>query len=292
MVVLGAGAVGIEFASIYSRFGTEVTVIEILPRVLPVEDHDVSAEVAKALARDGVKIHVQTKVEGVKRTKTGVEVAATGPDGKAAAHVADVLLVAVGRKPNTEGIGIEKTKVRLDRGFVMVNEYSETNEPGLYAIGDILPRPQLAHVAWSEGIVAVEHMARVPTRPVHWDRIPSCTYCAPEVASVGLTEATARERGYDVKVGKFPFGAVGRATIEGEAVGLVKVVSEKRYDELLGVHIVGPHATELIAEACVALSLEATTEELIRTMHAHPTLSECVNEAARAANGTAFHYHA
>jgi dihydrolipoamide dehydrogenase len=291
MIVLGAGAVGIEFASIYNRFGTEVTVVEILPRVLPIEDHDVSTEIAKALAKDGVKIHTQTKVEGVKRTKTGVEVTAVGPDGKAMTVSAEILLVAVGRKPNTEAIGIEKTRVRLDRGFVTVDEYSQTNEPGLYAIGDILPRPQLAHVAWSEGIVAVEHMAKAPTRPVNWDRIPSCTYCAPEVASVGLTEAKAKERGLDVKVGKFPFAAIGRATIEGEAAGFVKIVSAKKYDEILGVHIIGPHATELIAEACVALSCEATTEELIRTIHAHPTLSECVNEAARAVNGAAFHYH-
>jgi len=203
---------------------------------------------------------------------------------------AELLLSAVGRRPVTEGIGLEALGVQLDRGYVQVNPLMQTAVPHIYAIGDVVNTPWLAHVASAEGILAVEHMAGQAVKPLNYDLTPSCTYCDPEVGSVGLSEAKARERGYDVQVGKFPFGASGKAAILGKTAGFVKVVREKKYDELLGVHIIGPHATDLVAEACVALGTEATTEQLFRTVHAHPTLAEAVMEAAHAAWGHAIHF--
>jgi dihydrolipoamide dehydrogenase len=210
--------------------------------------------------------------------------------GKVSTIDAEVLLVAVGRKPVTEGLGFEAQGVTMERGYVQVNEWMQTRAPHIYAIGDVVPTPWLAHVASAEGILAVEHMAGHPgARPVIYDLVPSCTYCEPEVGSVGLTEAKAKERGYDVAVGKFPFSALAKASILGKTAGFVKIVRDKKYDEVLGIHIIGPHATDLIAEACVAMRLESTTEELFKTMHAHPTLSEAVAEAAHAAWGHAIH---
>jgi dihydrolipoamide dehydrogenase len=287
LAVLGAGAVGTEFASIYASFGAKVTLVEMLPRILPIEDEEVSAELEKALRKRGIDVLTGTKLTAVEQTEGGVRLSLEG--GKKPTVEAELLLVAIGRRPVTEDLGLEALGIQLDRGYVQVNEFMQTAAPHVYAIGDVVPTPWLAHVASSEGILAVEHMAGQPAKPLNYDRVPSCTYCDPEVGSVGLTEAKARERGYAVQTGKFPFSALGKARILGRSEGFVKVVRETKYDELLGVHIVGAHATDLIAEACVALQMEATNEELFRTMHAHPTLAEGVAEAAHAASGHAIH---
>jgi len=288
LVVLGAGAVGTEFASIFSSFGSEVTLVEMLPRVLPIEDEEVSEELERALRRRGIKVMAGTQMTGMERTGGGVRVH-VDRGGKTSTIEADVLLVAIGRQPVTAGLGLEALGVAIDRGYVAIDGFMRTAVPHIYAIGDIVKTPWLAHVASAEGILAVEHMAGREVRPLDYDKVPSCTYSDPEVGSVGLTEAKARERGYDVQVGKFPFSALAKASILGKTGGFVKVVREKKYDELLGVHIIGPHATDLVAEACVALQVEATTEELFRAIHAHPTLSEAVGEAAHAAWGHAIH---
>jgi dihydrolipoyl dehydrogenase len=287
LAVLGAGAVGTEFASIYTSFGTKVTLIEMLPRVLPIEDEEVSAELQRALRKRGIEALTGTKLQSAEKTDGGVRLRLEG--GKKDTVEAEMLLVAIGRKPVTENLGLEALGIELERGYVKVDPLMRTAVPHIYAIGDVINTPWLAHVASSEGILAVEHMAGQPVKPINYDRVPSCTYCDPEVASVGLTEAKARERGYEVQVGKFPLTALGKARILGRTEGFVKVVRETKYDELLGVHIVGAHATDLIAEACVALQMEGTDEELFRTMHAHPTLSEAVMEAAHAAHGQAIH---
>jgi len=288
LAVLGAGAVGTEFASIYASFGTKVTLVEMLPRCLPIEDEEVSAELQRALRKRGLDVLTGTTLKSAERTEGGVKLNLEG--GKKNAVEAELLLVAIGRKPVTENLGLEALGVELERGYVKVDLATmQTAVPHIYAIGDVINTPWLAHVASSEGILAVEHMAGQTVRPINYDRVPSCTYCEPEVASVGLTEAKARERGYDVQTGKFPLTALAKARILGKTAGFVKVVREKKYDELLGIHIVGAHATDLIAEACVALQMEGTDEELFRTMHAHPTLSEAVMEAAHAAHAQAIH---
>jgi dihydrolipoamide dehydrogenase len=279
-IVLGAGAVGAEFASIYRSFGSSVTLVEMLPRVLPLEDEDLSSELQKAFKKRGIEVRVSTRVEDVKVGKRGVELQIRNGRGQKEALRADVLLVAVGREPVTEGIGLEGTRVELLDGAVKVDGSMRTGEPGVYAIGDLLPTPQLAHVASHEGIVAVEAIAGRDPRPIDYTRVPSCTYSDPEVASIGLTEKAAREGGHKVKVGRFPFAAVGKASILGTTEGFVKLVGDERYDELLGIHVVGPKATELIAEAGIALRLESTVEELFHSIHAHPTLSEAMAEAA------------
>jgi dihydrolipoamide dehydrogenase len=289
LVVLGAGAVGTEFASIFASFGSKVTLVEMLPRILPIEDEEVSAELHRALRKRGIDVLAGTSMTKVEEQGGGVRVT-LDQGGKVSTIDAEVLLVAVGRKPVTEGLGFEAQGVTMERGYVQVNEWMQTRAPHIYAIGDVVPTPWLAHVASAEGILAVEHMAGHPgARPVIYDLVPSCTYCEPEVGSVGLTEAKAKERGYDVAVGKFPFSALAKASILGKTAGFVKIVRDKKYDEVLGIHIIGPHATDLIAEACVAMRLESTTEELLKTMHAHPTLSEAVAEAAHAAWGHAIH---
>ena len=291
LVVIGAGAVGIEFASVFARFGSTVTVIELLPRVLPLEDEEISNEAGKLLAKS-MTIHTGAKTEGALKTAQGVEVAFRTADGSARSVTADVLLVAVGRGPVTDGLGLESTKVQLDRGYIRVDETMATDQPGVYAIGDVVsvdgrPHPQLAHVATAEGLGVMERLAGKHVEPVNYDQVPSATYCIPEVASVGLSEAEAKKRGYDVKVGRFNFGNVAKPRIIGQDFGMVKVVSEGKYDEVLGVHMVGPHATDLISEACVALRLESTTEELMRTIHPHPTLPEALMQAAEAVYGHA-----
>jgi dihydrolipoamide dehydrogenase len=301
IAVLGAGAVGTEFASLYASFGSEVTLIEMLPRILPIEDEEVSAELERALRKRKIKVLTGARLTGAERTETGVRltVERQGKGGAAKAAEtpattetieAELLLSAVGRSPVTGGIGLEALGIELERGYVKVNPLMQTSLPHVYAIGDVVDTPWLAHVASAEGILAVEHMAGQPVRPINYDQVPSCTYCDPEVGSVGLSEARARERGYDVAVGKFPFTALGKAAILGHTGGFVKVVRETRYDELLGVHIIGASATDLIAEACAALHLEATDEALVHTIHAHPTLSEAVGEAAHAALGHAIHF--
>ena len=290
LIVMGSGAVGVEFASVYSRFGAETTIVELLPRLVPLEDEEVSKELEKSFRKRGIKSLVDTKLEKMEKTPTGVKVSGKNGKGEAVTLEAEMLLVAVGRMPYTQGLGLEGTKIEVERGFIKVDEYQQTAEKGVYAIGDVVPTPLLAHLASKEGIVAVEHMAgRKDVRPINLRLVPNCTYCDPEIGSVGLTEAKAKEQGYDVKVGRFPFSASGKARIIGEEEGFVKIVSEAKYDEILGVHIIGPHATELIAEACVAMQLESTAEELGRTMHAHPTVSEAVMEAAEGVHGLAVH---
>jgi dihydrolipoamide dehydrogenase len=288
LVVLGAGAVGTEFASLFASFGAQVTLVEMLPRALPLEDEEVSAELERALKKRGLKLHTGTTLTGVESGDGGLRLR-LDKQGKATSVEAELLLVAVGRKPVTEGLGLEALGIRLDRGFVEVNGTMQTALPHVYAIGDVVQSPALAHVASAEGILAVEHLAGLPVEPLDYDQVPSCTYCDPEVASVGLSEARARERGFAVATGRFPFSALGKARILGRTGGFVKVVRETRYDELLGVHIIGPHATDLIAEAGLALRLESTTEEVVRAIHAHPTLAEAVAEAAHAALGHAIH---
>ena len=290
LLVLGAGAVGTEFASIFAHVGSEVTLIEYMPRVLPIEDEDISKELEKQLKRRKINLMTGTKLEKVEATATGVKVTATGPDGKQTTIEGELLLSAVGRAPVTEDIGLKHTNIKLTKnGQIEIDAQCKTTEPNVYAIGDITPHPMLAHCASAQGILAVEHIAGKNPQPINYDRIPNATYCYPEVASVGLTEKKAKEKGYDVKTGTFPFSAITKASISDSAIGLVKIVSEKKYDEVLGVHLVGPHATELLAEACVALKLESTTEEIANTIHAHPTLSEIMKEAAEATLGHAIH---
>ncbi|HKY31451.1 MAG TPA: dihydrolipoyl dehydrogenase [Candidatus Polarisedimenticolia bacterium] len=303
MVVLGAGAVGVEFASIFHRFGSEVAILEMLPRAVPLEDEEVSRELEKVFRKQGIALHTGVKAGGIKASGETVKVEYAPAEGAAAvAHnpgrgaaggtlEADLLLVAVGRRPLTDDLGLDTVpRVQLDRGFVKVDGMMRTGEPGVYAIGDIVATPLLAHVASAEGILAVEHMAGREVRPINYDHVPNATYCEPEIASVGLTEAKAREKGYEVKVGRFPFTHSSKAPILGATDGFVKIVSEARHGELLGMHVIGPRATEMIAEAGIALRTEATVEELHRTIHAHPTLSEAVPEAARAVFEHAIHH--
>jgi dihydrolipoamide dehydrogenase len=284
LAILGAGAVGVEFASMFATFGSKVTLIEMLPRVLPLEDEEISAALEKALAKRGIEILTSTAASGARVGADGVTL-----ELPSRSLQADVTLVAVGRRPVTEELGLEAAGVELERGFVKVDRFMRTAASEVYAIGDVVATPQLAHLASAEGILAVEHMAGREPRPIDYDQVPSCTYCDPEVASIGLTEAKARERGHDVATGKFPFSASGKAAILGRADGFVKVVRETRYDQLLGVHVIGPRATELIGEAGIALRLEATTEDLERAIHPHPTLSEAMMEAARVAAGRGLH---
>lgn len=289
MIVLGAGAVGVEFASIYRSFGAAVTLVELLDRLLPLEDEALGRELGRAFAKRRIAVHASTKIGEVTPTERGVRIVGER-EGQRLELEAEMLLVAVGRQPLSAGVGLEQTAVKVDRrGFVEVDAMMRTAEPGVYAIGDLVATPALAHVASHEGIVAVEHIAGLGPAPVNYDRVPSCTYCQPEVASIGLTEAEARRRGHDVAVGSFPFAAIGKAKILDDTRGFVKLVAERGHDELLGVHIIGPHATELIAEATAALNLEATVESLFHAIHAHPTLAEALGEAALAVHGRAIH---
>ena len=289
MVIIGSGAVGVEFASIYRSFGAEVTIIEMLPRLVPVEDEDVSKELLRSFKKKGINCFVNTKVEKVERTKSGAAVTFT-PQGESPQKVeAETVLVAVGRGPNTEDIGLEKApNIKVERGFIHTNEWMETGEKGIYAIGDIVAGlPQLAHVGAMSGIVAVTRIAGKPAKPVNKNHIPGCTYCEPQIGSVGLTEAKAKEAGRQVKIGKFPFTANSKATIINNHEGFIKVVSDAKYGEILGVHIIGPVATELIAEAVTALELEATVEDMMFTIHAHPTVAEGLLDAFSAVEGKA-----
>jgi dihydrolipoyl dehydrogenase len=287
LIVVGSGAVGVEFASIFRSFDAEVTILEMLPRMVPLEDEEVSKELARVYRKRGINFHAGAKVEKVEKTKTGVSVTFSA-DGKQQKLETEKILIAIGRRPNTDGVGLEKTKVQTDRGFVKTNEWMQTGEPGIYAIGDIvLGTPQLAHVGAMEGIVAVSKIAGKEDKPINLLRIPNVTFCHPEIGTVGLTEAKAREQGYNVKVGKFPFTANSRASIVGEHEGFIKIVSDSRYGEVLGVHIIGPQATELIAEAVTAMELEATVEDLMWTIHAHPTLAEAMLDASNSVYGLA-----
>jgi dihydrolipoamide dehydrogenase len=292
MIVIGAGAVGVEFASLYRSFGAEVTLLEALPRLVPVEDEEVSKELLRSFKKKGINCFVNTKVEKVEKTKDGVAVTFTPQGEKQQRLEAEKVLVAVGRGPNTEKIGLEKTpNIKTERGFIHVNEWMETGEKGIYAIGDIVAGfPQLAHSAGMCGIVAVTRIAGQPAQPVNKNHIPGCTYCEPQIGSVGLTEAKAKEAGYQVKVGKFPFTANSKATIINNHEGFIKVVSEAEYGEILGVHIIGPVATELIAESVAVMQLEGTIEDLMFTVHAHPTVSEGMLDAFSAVEGKAINF--
>jgi dihydrolipoamide dehydrogenase len=289
LLVVGSGAVGVEFASMFARFGSKTVVVEILPRIVPLEDEDISRELAASFKRQGIAVYVDTRIEKLTKTDGGAEILARSAGGKTESFRAEKILMAVGRKPLSEGIGLEAAGVATEKGYIRVDGLMRTNVPGIYAIGDVVPTAQLAHVASAEAVVAVEHMAGKDARPLNYDQVPGCTYTAPEIGSIGLTEAKARERGYDVAVGKYPFSANGKARILNETSGFVKIVGEKKYDEVLGVHIIGPRATELIAEATAALRLEATSEELVQAIHAHPTLSEAMHEAAEAVEGLPIH---
>lgn len=291
LAIVGAGAVGMEFADIFNAFGSEVVIIEMLDRVLPMEDRDCSAVVEKSYKKRGMEIYTSATLEKTEIGASGVRLTVRTKDGKTKAIEAEYVLSAVGRVPNTEDVGLEAAGVkRTERGgFVEIDEHMRTNVEGIYAVGDCAKLPLLAHKAFHEGIAAVEHMAGQGPGTVDYRNIPSCTYCHPEVASVGLTEDEARAQGYDVDVGKFPWIANGRALAAGEVEGFVKVIRERRYSELLGAHIVGPQATELIAEFVVGRHLETTAEEMERAIHPHPTLSEAVAEGALASLGRALH---
>jgi dihydrolipoamide dehydrogenase len=294
LVIMGSGAVGVEFASIYRRFGSDVTIIELLPRLVPVEDEAVSAELEKAFKKQGIKSLTGTKVTKASVTASGVDIEAQTPDGKTQNLSADLLLVATGRGPVTTGLGAEELGLEMERGYIKVDDLYRTSVPNVSAIGDVITmgkgaHPQLAHVSSMEGVVTAERIAGQDVRPLNYLHVPGCTYCDPEIGSVGLTEAAAKKQGYDVRIGAFPFGVLGRAKMAGETEGFVKIVADKKYDEVLGIHMIGPRSTELVAEAVLALRLECTVEELMRTIHAHPTFSEAVGEAAHATHGAAIH---
>jgi dihydrolipoamide dehydrogenase len=294
IAIMGSGAVGVEFASIFRSFGSDVTIIELLPRLVPVEDEAISAELQKSFRKKGITVYTGTKVTSARVKGDGVDLQAALPDGTTKDIRAEYLLVATGRGPVTTGLDIEKLGVDMERGYIKVDNMYRTNVPGISAIGDVIavgsgPHPQLAHVSSAEGIIAAERIGGHETHPINYNHVPGCTYCDPEIGSVGLTEQAAAEKGYDVRVGTFPFGVLGRAKMAGETEGFVKIVAEKKYDEILGVHMIGPRSTELVAEATLALRLESTVEELIRTIHAHPTMAEAVGEAAHATHGAAIH---
>jgi dihydrolipoamide dehydrogenase len=288
LIVIGAGAVGMEFADVYAAYGVEVTVLEALPRVLPIEDEEVSAQIGRLFARRGVTVRTGVKVGSVAARETAVTVEVEA-EGRKESLSADLVLMAVGRAARTKGLGLEALGVALERGFVKVSATMETSVKGLYAIGDMAGRQLLAHKAMAEGVVAAEAIANRGPRPVDYSNVPSCTYCRPQVASIGQTEAQARANGREVTVGRFPFTANGKAVALGETEGFLKVVADKTTGELLGVHILGTEATELIHEFAVGRTLEATLEEIIHTIHAHPTLSEAALEATLAALGQAIH---
>ena len=280
LMIIGAGAVGVEFASMFKRFGSQVSLFEMLPRVVPVEDEEVSKELERVFKKSGIRVETGAKCSDIQKTASGVKMKVALANGKTEEVEAEKLLVAVGRAPNTASIGLENTKIRSERGFIIVNEYQETDEPGIYAIGDVVAgTPQLAHVASMQGMVAIARMAGKPVAPVKRNRIPGATYTEPGIGSVGLTEAQAKAAGYNVKVGKFPFVANSKATILGSHDGFVKVVADAKYGEILGVHIIGPQAYELISEAVAAMEAEATVETMMHTIHAHPTIYEAVGEA-------------
>jgi dihydrolipoamide dehydrogenase len=290
LIIVGSGAVGVEFASIYNSFGADCTVIEMLPRIVPLEDEDISKELDRAFRKRNIKTYVNASVQKVDKTKDGVAVTFE-VGGKAQTVEAEKVLIAVGRKPLTDNIGLEKTKIKVERGFIHTDGWMQTAEPGIYAAGDIVAgMPQLAHAGFIAAKVAVAHIAKKDGKPIDRSRIPACTYCHPEIGSVGMTEAAAKQAGRQVKLGKFPFTANSRASIVGAHEGFIKVVSDAKYGELLGVHIIGPSATELIAEAVVSMEMEATVEDLMYTVHAHPTLSEGMLDAMESVEGLAIDF--
>lgn len=284
IAVIGAGAVGVEFASIFHRFGSHVTLIELAGRILPGEDEEISAELERALKRQTIAAHTGAKVESAAKTGKAVRVVFSLRDGSVERIDAEALLMAMGRTPNTSNLGLETTRIELVNGYIKTDEMMRTAEPGVYAVGDVVAgAPMLAHAGEAEGLVAAAHAAGKQPEPVNHRQTPNCIYSEPEVASVGLTEKQAREAGHKIRIGKFPFSANSKAAILGAREGFVKIVSEERYGEILGVHMIGPRVTELIAEAVVAMRLEATADDLAHAVHPHPTLSEAIMEAAHAA---------
>jgi dihydrolipoamide dehydrogenase len=301
IAVIGSGAVGVEFASIFKSYGSEVTIVELLPRLVPSEDEAVSAELERTFKKRGITVHTGTRVTSAKATGTGVDIemqmsdpsTGSGQAGKTQKAAFELLLVATGRGPVTEGLDAEKVGLKMEKGYVVVDPLFRSSVPGISAVGDVItmggPHYQLAHVSSMEAVLLAERIAGHQVAPINYDHVPRCTYTEPEIGSVGLTEAQAKAAGHDVTVGTFPFRALARARMAGETDGFVKIVAEKKYDEVLGVHIIGPRATELVAEAVLALRLECTVEELVKTIHAHPTMSEAMGEASHAAHGAAIH---
>jgi dihydrolipoamide dehydrogenase len=292
IVILGSGPIGVEFATVFKRFGSEVTVVELLPHLVPLEDDAISIELEKAFKKQGIAFHVSTTVTAARAGADSVEIDAKLPDGTFKTLTADYLLVATGRGPVTSGLGAEEAGIKMDRGYIVVDEQFRTSVPNVSAVGDVITfgKPghlQLAHLSTAEGIALAERLAGKPFHAINYDHVPKCTYCDPEIGSVGLTEKQAVEKGYDVRVGTFAFGVLGRARITNETDGIVKIVAEKKYDEVLGIHMIGPRATELVAEATLGLRMEITVEELARTIHPHPTMSEAIGEAAHAVHGAA-----
>jgi dihydrolipoamide dehydrogenase len=291
IVVVGAGAVGVEFASIFKTFGSDVTILEMLPRIVPLEDEEISAELLKSFTKKGIRIETESKVSSVKKDANGATVSFTDRTGKAQTISAEKVLIAVGRRPLTENIGLEKTKVKVDRGFILANNFLETGEPHVYAIGDVVAGlPQLAHAASMEGIIAVGRMAGKEMQPFDRKRCPNCTYCEPQVGSIGLTEKQARDAGFAVKTGKFPFLGNSKATILGSHEGFIKVVAEEKYGEILGVHAIGPLATEIVAEPVAALGMEATLDDMAQVIHAHPTVWEAMGDAFNSVRGLTINF--
>tara|TARA_B110000914_G_C15496994_1_gene463781 strand:- start:508 stop:1893 length:1386 start_codon:yes stop_codon:yes gene_type:complete len=288
MVIVGSGAIGVEFAYFYKAMGSEVTIVEFMPNIVPVEDVDISKQLARSLKKSGIKIMTNASVESVDTKGSGCKVLVKGKKGEETIEC-DVVLSAVGIEANIENIGLEEVGIKTERGRVLVDDFYQTNVPGYYAIGDILPTQALAHVASAEGIVCVEKIAGHNPEPIDYGNIPGCTYCSPEIASVGMTEAAAKEAGYELKVGKFPFTASGKASAAGHKDGFVKVIFDAKYGEWLGCHMIGYNVTELIAEAVVARKLETTGHEILKSIHPHPTMSEAVMEAVADAYDEVIH---
>jgi dihydrolipoamide dehydrogenase len=289
LLIVGAGAVGVEFASIYQAFGTKVTLLEVAPDLMPLEDAEVSKELRRVLTRKGIEIHTSAKLESAKKTPAGVEVLFQTEKGEAKKVLVDKLLMATGRSPNTSSIGLETVGVATERGFIKVNSFMQTNVAGIYAIGDVVPTPLLAHVAFQEGVIAAEKIAGHSPVPINYLQVPNCTYSDPQIASVGLTEAKAIAAGYKVKTGKFPFMAVGKARIAEATDGFVKIVADEKYGEILGVHMIGEGVTENIHEAVVAMGLDGTVADIVHAIHAHPTMAEGMHEAMEGVFGAPIH---
>ncbi len=288
LAIIGAGAIGVEFAYFYNSFGSQVQLIEMMPHILPLEDAEIASQLERAFKKQGIQLYTGARVEQIQRSSGGVQIK-LNRKGKDVELEADVALIAIGVVGNVENVGLEQLDIEVEKNTIRVDEFYRTSVPYVYAIGDVIGAPYLAHVASHEGIIAVDHLRGANPRPLDYGNIPGCTYCQPQVASIGLTEEQAKEKGLEIKVGRFPFRASGKARAIGEVEGMVKLVFDARYGELLGAHIIGPEATELIAELGIARTLETTFHELQHTVHAHPTLSEAIMEAAGDALGEAIH---
>jgi len=288
MIVVGSGAIGVEFANFYHTIGTEVTIVEFMPRIVPVEDEDISKQLEKSLKKSGIKIMTGSEVTSVDTSGSGVKAKVKTQKGEETLE-ADILLSAVGVVPNTENIGLEEVGIATERGKITVNDFCQTNVAGYYAIGDVVHGQDLAHLASAQAILCVEKIAGMNAEPIDFGNVPGCTYCSPEIASVGLTEAKAKEAGYDIKVGKFPFSANGRAVANGAPDGFIKVIFDAKYGEWLGCHMIGEGVTEMIAEVVVARKLETTATEIMKSVHPHPTMSEAIMEAVEDAYGHSIH---